>query len=194
MTEPILMATRTGRLLDLRQLREEDIDTEDIAHSLSLICRWTGHTRGFYSVAQHCVLAAQCARDAGLSIAEQRWALLHDAAEAYLGDISRPMKSVLPVIQDLEGRAIRSIARRYALDPVDQIPPSVQLIDRRLLATEWYQLLYSSAIWDTWTPDADPFSFTIYADNWVKAKKSWYEMFNELFPEEGLEYGTNLSD
>ncbi len=91
-------ATRRGDWIQVASCRKfwpldprpEDIDIRDIAHALSNICRFTGHVREFYSVAQHSVLASRIVPpEAALA------ALLHDAAEAYMGDIARPWKRFL---------------------------------------------------------------------------------------------------
>jgi hypothetical protein len=79
--------TFTGRRVDPLNLRPSDVCIEDIAHSLSLLNRFTGHTRTAYSVAEHSIrVAAKCSRDVRLH------GLLHDAAECYINDLSRPLK------------------------------------------------------------------------------------------------------
>lgn len=82
--------TANGKLIDLLEPAEEAIDIEDIANALSLICRFGGHTSRFYSVAQHSLLVAALAPDS-----LKKEALLHDAAEAYLGDVIKPLKLLI---------------------------------------------------------------------------------------------------
>lgn len=81
------MQTFTGRRFWPMSPLPEDVDPKDIAHSLSLICRYGGHTVRFYSVAEHCVLLSRA-----VSSQAALPALLHDAAEAYGGDMIRPLK------------------------------------------------------------------------------------------------------
>src|SRR5271165_7548492 len=79
--------TYTGRVMYPLDPRPEEINIIDIAHALSNLCRFTGHVRTFYSVAEHSVRVSQhCDPKDAL------WGLLHDASEAYLADMSRPMK------------------------------------------------------------------------------------------------------
>ena len=104
-----LMCTYTGKMIDLEYVQMEDICIEDIAHALSLICRYTGHTSRFYSVAEHCVLLSQAKNMPGTPLAR----LLHDAAEAYLGDVIRPLKQLLPHYQYLENRIHKIIEAKY---------------------------------------------------------------------------------
>ena len=89
------MMTHTGRHVDPLNVRAEDICLEDIAFALSNLCRFGGHVR-FYSVAEHCVRVCRAAPPE-----LQRAALLHDAAEAYIGDIIRPLKRSI-IVQDAD--------------------------------------------------------------------------------------------
>lgn len=84
-----------GAKIDLRNPRSEDIDIGDIAHSLSLVCRFGGHVKHFYSVAEHSILVANLLHEAGQPRAIVLAGLLHDAHEAYLGDVTTPVKSIL---------------------------------------------------------------------------------------------------
>jgi hypothetical protein len=124
--------TFTGKWVHIRDPHPDEIDIEDIAHALSHLCRFFGHTDGFYSVAQHSVLVSQQVppRDA-------LWGLLHDGAEAYLGDLSRPLKRA-PEMQwyrALEERFLGCFARKFGLSP--ELPESVLRADDLLLATEF---------------------------------------------------------
>lgn len=89
--------TFTGRRVWPLDPRPEDICIEDIAHALALTCRFTGHCREFYSVAQHSVLVSCYVADQGGDASLQLAALLHDASEAYLPDVARPIKGRLLV-------------------------------------------------------------------------------------------------
>ena len=89
-------------------------DIEDIAHSLSQLCRFNGHCIGTYTVAQHSCIVAEYARDEHKLIA-----LMHDAAEAYIGDIPRPLKYLIPDIKKVENwlmtQIFASITHVYVL-------------------------------------------------------------------------------
>lgn len=125
--------TFTGRQFRPLAPRAEDICVEDIAHALANTCRFGGHVRFFYSVAQHCVLCSQ-------NVAKDRFqALLHDATEGYLGDVVKPLKNLLPDYVKIEDRLWAVIAKRYRI-PVE-LSPDVLLADVRALATERRDLL-----------------------------------------------------
>lgn len=89
---PTTMETYTGRFVDAVDLKREDIDLKDIAHSLSLICRFGGHCKRFYSVAHHSILCHDEALRRGFSRDVAVLALLHDIGEAYWHDLGRPLK------------------------------------------------------------------------------------------------------
>lgn len=123
--------TISGRIMRPLDPRPDDIAIEDIAHALSHICRWNGHVREFYSVAHHSVMVA------GWCQPEHRLAaLLHDAAEAYLSDVPRPLKATaaFAAYREAEARLQRVIFERFGLPP--EIPAAVHTIDRWALGIE----------------------------------------------------------
>ncbi len=140
----MIISTYTGRLLDLEQLKVPDIDLVDIAHALSHLCRWTGHTRTFYSVAQHSVLVADRVWVRTGAPALALAGLLHDAAEAYLGDLASPVKhsAIAAGFRKLEHRVQTVIAARFGLPR--ELPLIVHEADGELLATEARDLMPST--------------------------------------------------
>lgn len=124
--------TASGLIVDLVDPDPKTLVIEDIAHALSNICRYTGHTGEFYSVAQHSVLASLHISDAKFALA----ALMHDASEAYLGDVSRPLKRIVgKAYADLEDRLSRILAQKFRYDY--PYPEAVEQVDHDLLETEF---------------------------------------------------------
>lgn len=138
--------TYTGRAFWPLDPRPGDVCIEDIAHALSNLCRYTGHCKEFYSVAQHSVLVSEYIEQVGPSVKEMPhlhlWALLHDASEAYLHDLPRPLKHA-PGFGDLyrkyETALMRVICQHFGLDPKE--PGEVREADTVLLMTEVRDLL-----------------------------------------------------
>lgn len=126
--------TYTGRSFYPLEPREDDLDVRDIAHALSLLCRFNGHCRCFYSVAEHSVRVAEIL-PARLAL----WGLLHDAAEAYLSDLPRPIKQQMPAFSRAEDRLLEVITRRFGLGW--PMPAQVAEADSRLLVTEARDLM-----------------------------------------------------
>lgn len=125
------MTTFTGRDFWPLEPHQDDVVIEDIAHALSLLCRFAGHTRTFYSVAQHSVLVSYACHPAHALAG-----LLHDAAEAYVVDLPRPLKRLpeLTGYRLIEAAVHRAITRRFGLAP--GLPPSVIEADELVLAWE----------------------------------------------------------
>lgn len=123
------MQTASGKQFWPLDPRVEEIDIGDIAHSLAMQCRYGGHSLRFYSVAEHCVHVARHA-PAGLELA----ALLHDASEAYLSDVIRPIKSHLANYATFESRLEQVIADRFGI--AWPIPAEVKRLDTAILADE----------------------------------------------------------
>lgn len=128
--------TYTGRPFWPLNASTGDVHIEDIAHHLSQICRWSGATKQFYSVAQHSVLVSMICDNA-------RCGLLHDAPEAYLGDVPPQMKRLWLGFEEVEGRLYEIIATKFDLPR--QIPDDVKHADLVMRETERRDLIRAGA-------------------------------------------------
>jgi uncharacterized protein len=171
--------TYTGLVMYPLDPRGSEICIEDIAHALSNLCRFTGHVREFYSVAEHSVYVSyQC------DLEDALWGLLHDASEAYLADMSRPMKrspGFGPIYMEAEARLMRVICLKYGLSA--ECPSSVTTADHRLLMTEKRDLLPRlDEQWGReWCADIQPASFEIrYPKPPRQAANSFMRRFSAL--------------
>lgn len=137
--------TFTRQAFDVQNFREGHIRLEDIAHALSHICRFSGHTDEFYSVAQHALMVSYlCAPE------DAKFGLLHDATEAYIGDLATPIKKLIPEYKQYEIDLWAVIARRFDL-PVKS-PASVKQAD--ILALHWEaNNLFARGPMFRWAPD-----------------------------------------
>ena len=118
-TNKIFITTIGGRSFNPLSPAIEDIDIHDIAHSLSLICRANGHFNRFFSVARHCINCAAEAEARGLGARVQLLCLLHDATEAYVGDMTRPLKRQLPYYCECEAQLHQRILERFGIPSED---------------------------------------------------------------------------
>lgn len=132
--------TYTGRTVDVFAPQPEDIDLLDIAHALSHMCRYAGHCKTFYSVAQHSVYVAEIVKGLGAGPAIQRYALLHDASEAYLVDIPHPIKihPRFAFYRETEASMMELILETLGVkaETVEEGAEVVKLADQMILATE----------------------------------------------------------
>jgi hypothetical protein len=146
--------TVSGQKVSLTNPKPETIHLGDIAHALSNLCRFNGHISHFYSVAEHSVFVSQ--------IIEPQLALvglLHDATEAYLGDLTRPLKEMLgdgmwSSYDRAEDRMWNCIATRFGIDP--ELIASVKYADDVALATEKRDLFPHDLEWDRALPAPHP--------------------------------------
>jgi hypothetical protein len=124
----------TFHILDPQQ---DEIHIRDIGHALAMQCRFTGHVRRFYSVAEHCVLGSRLVPEK-----DALWFLLHDASEAYIADINRPLKhftEIGPAYIPVEAAIMRSVCQKFRL-PSEE-PTSIKKADNAMLFAEKEQLL-----------------------------------------------------
>ncbi|TWA89538.1 phosphohydrolase [Bradyrhizobium stylosanthis] len=128
------MQTYTGKQFWPTDPRAEDVEIRDIAHALSLMCRYNGHCLRFYSVAEHSVHIAEAAPPE-LKLA----ALLHDASEAYLADIIRPVKPFLENYSAIENRLMLMISKRFGFQW--PMPDRLKQLDNAILADERDQIM-----------------------------------------------------
>ena len=105
--------TYTKKMFDPLHPNAELIDIEDIAHALSMLCRANGHFKSFYSVAQHSINCMKEATARGYSDRIQLACLLHDASEAYLSDVTRPVKAELPRYKEIEAPLQETIWNKW---------------------------------------------------------------------------------
>lgn len=146
------MQTASGRQFWPLDPRSDEIYIEDIAAALSKMCRYGGHVHTFYSVAEHCVLMANAAPD-GFHLA----ALLHDASEAYLNDMIRPIKPHLSEYKAIEATLERAVARRFTLQwPT---PPAVKHMDSAICMDERDQAMRVPPA--PWILDVPPLGVTL---------------------------------
>lgn len=132
--------TYTGLEFDVTRPDPELIRIEDIAHALSCMPRFAGHTRWFYSVAQHSVHVSRLVPP---HLAKA--ALLHDAAEAYILDMPTPIKLMLPEYRDMEDRLMYAVS--IALNFVGWMRADVKRADMVALATEKRDLMRNASWW-----------------------------------------------
>ena len=137
--------TFTGRQFWPIDPMPDEVFIEDIAHALSMLCRFGGHSLRFYSVAEHSVLLCRA-----VTQENKLWALLHDASEAYLVDVPRPLKPFLRGYREAEDKIMRAVCTRFGLAP--DMPPEVKAADTAILSTEADALMAKPPVeWSTRT-------------------------------------------
>ena len=142
---PNVMNTWTGRQFDPLHMQPSDVSLEDIAHALSLLCRGGGHLDRFYSVGQHCINCAGEARARGWSDRLVLACLLHDASEAYISDIIRPVKIHLDNYREIEDRIMAVILEAFGLhDLTPEENASWKQIDDDMLRGELREMIVST--------------------------------------------------
>lgn len=160
-----------GRMVNIFEPKPEDIDIEIIAHNLSNINRFNGSVR--YNVAHHSVIVSK-----QVPRTQSRAGLLHDAQEAILGDMIRPLKVLVQfgLYRDLETIWQRFIFKHFGLDPT--MPRAVKLADNRLLMTEFRDLF--PKLPEGLPEDLEPYPFTIRPLSSQDSEVLFMDRFREL--------------
>jgi uncharacterized protein len=150
--------------------KPEEIFIEDIARALSMICRFNGHCKEFYSVAEHCILVSELVKNNPLA------GLLHDAHEAYLGDMTRPVKNELPDYLKLVGNVQRAIENKFMVGFYNT--DEIKFADDTLLSTEKRDLLNAPV--DAWAALPEPLLTRIHPLSPGAAEVRFTRVFEEL--------------
>lgn len=170
------METASGVRFHFLNPSPEQVVLEDVALALSRACRYGGHTRRFYSVAEHCCLMSDW-------VLEQPWgdpmkalvALHHDDAEAYIGDLPRPAKQNMPQFKAVEERIDEAVARRFGLEYPH--PAWLKDVDTRILVDERAAVMRRSG--NAWSIDGQlplgvrPWNLMGRWTWWVRSEWLW---------------------
>lgn len=132
--EAPVIRTVSGRFVNVFEPKPDMFCIEDIAHALSHQCRFGGHLPNFYSVAQHSFITSQLVEEK-----DQVTALMHDASEAYLLDVPRPIKLQLANYKEIENGLMVMLAEVFQFQW--PLPESVKKADEEMLVTEWNELM-----------------------------------------------------
>lgn len=170
--------TYTKKMFDPLRPDAALLDIADIAHALSMLCRANGHFKSFYSVAQHSINCMWEAKARGYSDRVQLASLLHDASEAYLSDVTRPVKAELPRYKEIEGPLQEMIWNKWLCEPLtEEERKQVFDIDDAILAHEFLNLM-GEKLTDQ-TPEmasAPQFAFTDFAES----EQQFLRLFRQL--------------
>ena len=158
--------------------KEKDISIEDIAHALSLMCRANGHFKEFYSVGQHCIYCCEEAIKRGYSNTVALACLLHDASEAYLADITRPVKRNLKNYLEIEEVLQNAIYEKYiGRELTKEEQELISLVDDAMLYNEFIHYMKEELpTKDTNLVSKPDFEFVEF----FKIENKYKELFNTL--------------
>ncbi len=173
------LQTVSGRWVNPFDPDPEQFDAGDIARALANQCRFGGHSRVFYSVAQHCVIVSRVVEERGGDVEDVFAALMHDASEAYLGDMPHPLKhrsELGAAFRDAEAQLEAAIRDRFN---IKADVPEVKRVDRALLATE--RRAFSAEAWH-WPEleDVEPLNLELTAWSPDQAANEFAARYAEL--------------
>lgn len=167
--------TVSGKKFPLDKPDLKQIDIEDIAHALSMLCRFNGHCTKFYSVAEHSVhVSHEISRELAMA------GLLHDAAEAYLGDVPSPLKGKLSQFKEFEHTLEIAIGDKFGIKPDLLSCKELKRADVQLLVDEKEVLMVEPP--EPWPENAPPVKNTDRIECWgfEEAEEQFLARFKEL--------------
>lgn len=172
-TGPMIMLA-SGKWFDFLDPHGSDFDIEDIAHGLSNVCRYAGQCQHFYSVAEHSLLVSQQVEEYAYE------ALLHDAAEAFMGDITRPLKQLVPEFKRIEAEIEDAITSRFSMRR--DYRKAVKHADLQVLAAEQLQIMAPGCA--DWAREANikPAPITVRSLSPDDARQEFLSQFYKLRP------------
>lgn len=158
-TQAGLFRTYSGRVIDFGNFGPHDVDISEVANALSHLCRFGGHCKTFYSVAQHAVLVAQELEANGCDRMTIYTGLHHDDSEAYLGDVVKPLKMLLPNYEEIEDRFAFALSQAFGF--IYPFPNLVHIADRLMFERENETVRFGKAprIVEAWGPDRARFEY-----------------------------------
>lgn len=165
LNEDPAIRTISGKWVNVFEPTEDMFLIEDIAHALSHQCRFSGHLKYFYSVAQHSIECYRIACEQKLDKKELLTALMHDSSEAYLVDIPRPIKKQFPQYKIIENNVMTILSTKFNFTwPLSE---NIKKIDDIMLDTEWNNLMINDISY-----------LDVYSQSY--AKELFLKIFNEL--------------
>lgn len=178
------MQTYTGEQFYPLDPEPDKIHIIDIAHALSMKCRYSGHCQEFYSVAEHSVIVSRyCKPENAMA------GLMHDASEAYLPDVIRPIKPYLEGFKQIEDNLLQVIFKKYGIEY--PFPKDIKTIDTRVCFTEGQTIMFDT---DCWLLQAEPLDFQPMCFFPTVAELEFVERFNELNLGRNVSHETETKD
>jgi len=175
------MQTFTGKKFYPLSPDPDQVDELDIAHALSMLCRYNGHVNRFYSVAEHCVLMARYFITAQEDRELAQIALLHDATEAYVGDMVRPLKhsGEMEAYKEIEDLVWGAICEAVGIKPTERQMKRVKDADFMILLTERDALMGHD---DDWSQDSNHYPLPVWIEGWSpeRAEQEYLEMLRTV--------------
>ncbi|MEG3159360.1 hypothetical protein U1763_02485 [Sphingomonas sp. LB2R24] len=162
----------SGRVFDFLDPHGSDFTIEDVAHGLAHVCRYAGQCRAFYSVAEHSMLVSD------VTVDHPYEALLHDAAEAFIGDVTRPLKQLLPEYKVIEANVEDAVSKRFGMS--DGYRAAVKAADLSVLAAEQAQVMAPGT--NSWAAEAGivPAAVRVRYLNPDDAKREFLDRYERL--------------